>query len=388
MTWTASGELSGTSSRCARATRPTRVMGVRTMPGATWFPGTTVNYAEHVLRCPGRGEDDVVVLGRSQTQDDNDLTLGELRALVGSLQQGLTRLGVDRGDRVVAYLPTIPEALALMLACAGLGVVFSSCPPEFGSRAVLDRWTQIEPLVLVTVDGYRYGSKRIDRRAEVAEIVAGLPSLRHVVGLPYLKEDQPVHHDALAWSQLSSSAANPTYAPVAFDEPLWVLFSSGTTGPPKAIVHGHGGITLEHLKTLGLQIDLGPDSCFFWFTTTGWMMWNFLVSGLAMGSTVVLFDGNPGYPDIGATWRVAEATGVTTSAPALRSSSSVRGKGNPWSRWLTWRRSSGSARLELPCCRRRSTGSMNSWTHVCTSRRCPEEQMSAPLSSAVRGVCR
>jgi acetoacetyl-CoA synthetase len=297
-----------------------RAVGTDAMPGAQWFPGARLNYAEQMLRLPGCDDDTVVVLGRSQSRPAVDLTAAALRDQVARARAGLVRLGVGPGERVAAYLPNVPEAVVLMLATASLGAVFSSCAPEFGLRSVTDRWRQIEPAVLVAVDGYRYGDKPIDRSAEVAAIRDALPSLRHTVVLPYLDATAPTPKGALSWQQLLSEPAEMTYEPVAFDHPLYVLYSSGTTGLPKPIVHGHGGILLEHVKALALHMDLGPGDRFFWFTTTGWMMWNYLVSGLAVGSAVVLFDGNPAAPDLGELWRLAEETKATyfgTSAPFL-----------------------------------------------------------------------
>ncbi len=228
------------------------------------------------------------------------------------------RLGVARGDRVVAYLPNIPEAVVAFLATASLGAIWASCPPEFGPRSVLDRFGQLDPAVLVTVGGYRYGDKDVDRSAEVAEIRAGLPTLNHVVEVAY---GGPAVPDVAGLGRaVSASPVRSRSTRSPFDHPLYVLFSSGTTGLPKAIVHGHGGILLEHLKALGLHQDLGPDDRFFWFTTTGWMMWNYMVSALALGSAVVLFDGDPGAPDLTELWRVAGSTGTTVfgvSAPFL-----------------------------------------------------------------------
>ncbi|SCE69416.1 acetoacetate--CoA ligase [Micromonospora chokoriensis] len=302
-------------------TPPTATLAERGMPGARWFPGATLNYAENVLRMPGRVDDDPVVIAHGQTRPPVTLTAGELREQVRRVSAGLRRLGVTVGDRVAAYAPTIPETYVLLLATASLGAVFSSCAPEFGTRSVTDRWQQIEPTVLVAVDGYRYGDKPVDRRAEVAAIRAALPSLRHTVGISYLDPRATPPDDALGWAELAAPTDEPlTFTPVPFDHPLYVLYSSGTTGLPKPIVHGHGGILLEHLKMLALHHDLGPADRFFWFTTTGWMMWNFLVSGPAVGATIVLFDGNPGHPDLGGLWRLAAETGTTyfgTSAPFL-----------------------------------------------------------------------
>ncbi|MEO3770239.1 acetoacetate--CoA ligase [Micromonospora sp. B9E7] len=301
-------------------TPPTATLADRGMPGARWFPGATLNYAENVLRMPGRVDDDPVVIAHGQTRPPITLTAGELREQVRRVSAGLRRLGVTAGDRVAAYAPNIPETYVLLLATASLGAIFSSCAPEFGTRSVTDRWQQIEPTVLVAVDGYRYGDKPVDRRAEVAAIRAALPSLRHTVSIGYL-DPQAAPQDALGWAELAAPTDEPlTFTPVPFDHPLYVLYSSGTTGLPKPIVHGHGGILLEHLKMLALHHDLGPADRFFWFTTTGWMMWNFLVSGPAVGATIVLFDGNPGHPDLGGLWRLAAETGTTyfgTSAPFL-----------------------------------------------------------------------
>jgi acetoacetyl-CoA synthetase len=295
------------------------VLGRDEMPGAQWFPGVRLNYAEQMLALPGVEDDTVVVVGRSQTRSPVDLTAAQLREQVARARAGLVRLGVARGDRVAAYLPNIPEAVVLLLATASLGATFSSCSPEFGVRSVTDRWRQIQPSVLVAVDGYRYGTKGVDRSAEVAAIRAELPSLRHTVLLPYLDADA-VLPETSSWADLLADAGELTFESVPFDHPLYVLYSSGTTGLPKPIVHGHGGILVEHVKALALHMDLGPGDRFFWFTTTGWMMWNYLVSGLAVGSAIVLFDGDPASPDLLALWRMAEETSATyfgTSAPFL-----------------------------------------------------------------------
>ncbi|WP_433316100.1 acetoacetate--CoA ligase [Micromonospora sp. CA-269861] len=302
-------------------TPPTATLAERGMPGARWFPGATLNYAENVLRMPGRAADDPVVISHGQTRPPVTLTADELREQVRRVSAGLRRLGVTAGDRVAAYAPNIAETYVLLLATASLGATFSSCAPEFGTRSVTDRWQQIEPTVLVAVDGYRYGDKPVDRRAEVAAIRAALPSLRHTVSIGYLDPTGTAPEGALSWDELAAPTDEPlTFTPVPFDHPLYVLYSSGTTGLPKPIVHGHGGILLEHLKMLALHHDLGPADRFFWFTTTGWMMWNFLVSGPAVGAAIVLFDGNPGHPDLGGLWQLAAGTGTTyfgTSAPYL-----------------------------------------------------------------------
>jgi acetoacetyl-CoA synthetase len=298
---------------------PGPVLADDRMPGAVWFPQARLNYAEQVLAMPGIADDEPVVLAYSQSRADITLTATQLREQVRRVRAGLRRLGIGPGDRVAAYAPNIPETFVLMLATTSLGAIFSSCAPEFGTRSVVDRWRQIEPALLLAVDGYRYGDKPVDRRAEVAEIRAALPSLRHVVSLSYL--DVSAGESTVDWSELAGPTDEPlAFEPVPFHHPLYILYSSGTTGLPKPIIHGHGGILLEHLKVLALQSDLGPGDRFFWFSTTGWMMWNFLVSGPAVGAAIVLYDGNPGYPDMGDLWRLAESAGMTyfgTSAPFL-----------------------------------------------------------------------
>ena len=293
------------------------------MPGARWFPGATLSYAEHALALPGLAPDDTAIIARSQTRGPVDLTAAELRDAVARCRAGLVRLGVGRGDRVAAFLPNIPEAVIGMLATASLGAIWSSCAPEFGTKAVVDRFAQIEPTVLLTIDGYRYGDRDIDRSSAIAEVRAALPTLHATVVVPYLRPEAGAIDavpGAVPWSSLLAEPAPLAFDPVPFDHPLYVLFSSGTTGLPKPIVHGHGGILLEHLKALALHTDLGPGDRFCWFTTTGWMMWNYLVSGLVVGSAILLFDGNPAWPDLSALWRLAAETRTTylgLSAPFL-----------------------------------------------------------------------
>ncbi|MEV6318224.1 acetoacetate--CoA ligase [Streptomyces sp. NPDC051776] len=293
------------------ATPYERVLGDPAMPGARWFPGATLNYAEHALRGgedPARA-DEAALLHVDETHEPRPVSWAELRRQVGSLASELRRLGVRPGDRVSGYLPNVPEAVVALLATAAVGAVWTSCAPDFGARSVLDRFQQVEPVVLFAVDGYRYGGKEHDRTDIVAELRRELPTVRAFVHVPLLGSAAP--EDALEWSELVASDAEPIFEQVPFDHPLWVLYSSGTTGLPKAIVQSQGGILLEHLKQLALHTDLGPGDRFFWYTSTGWMMWNFLVSGLLVGSTVILYDGSPGYPDTAAQWRVAERTGAT-----------------------------------------------------------------------------
>jgi acetoacetyl-CoA synthetase len=277
------------------------------MPDARWFVGATLNYAEHTLWRRGTSP---ALISESQTVGRQEITWDHLADQVGRARAGLVQLGVGRGDRVAAYLPNIPETVVAFLATASLGAVWSSCAPEFGPRAVIDRFRQIEPKVLLTVDGYRYGVRDIDLATNIKMIRSGLPSLEATVGVSYLDQTGQLP-SSISWADLVGGTGDLHYAPVPFDHPLYVLFSSGTTGLPKPIVHGHGGILIEHLKTHALLSDIGPDDRFFWFTTTGWMMWNHLISNLAAGSTLVLFDGDPSYPDLSTLWQLAESTGIT-----------------------------------------------------------------------------
>jgi acetoacetyl-CoA synthetase len=289
------------------------VLGSRRMPGARWFPDTRLNYAEHVFA--GKDDAETAILHASELRELDELTWGELRAQVAACAAALRGLGVGRGDRVVAYLPNIPEAIVAFLASASIGAVWSSCSPDFGPASVVDRFAQIEPRVLFAVDGYRYGGKDFDRRETVAALRDAMPSLERTVVLPYLdpEPDLSALVGTTTWEELLAAGAGAElgFERVPFDHPLWVLYSSGTTGLPKAIVQGQGGILLEHLKKLHLHVDAHPGDRLFWFTTTGWMMWNFLVSGLLTRAAIVLYDGNPGHPDMGVLWDLAERAGVT-----------------------------------------------------------------------------
>lgn len=289
--------------------QPSAALTEPSMPGARWFAGGTLNYAEHALRADnGAGGSDIAVLEADESGHERSVSWDELRAMVGAAQAGLTRLGVGRGDRVVALAPNRLEALVAFLATAALGAVWSSCSPDFGAASVIDRFTQISPTALIAVDGYVYGGREFDVTGTVAAIRAALPGLAGVVQVPSLAAAAAVpsaFDGAVTWADLLSTTAEPSFVPVEFNEPLWVLYSSGTTGLPKPIVQSVGGILLEHLKTLGLHHGLGPGNKFFWFTTTGWMMWNLLIGGLLVGSTIVLYDGNPGTPDLATLWRLA-----------------------------------------------------------------------------------
>jgi acetoacetyl-CoA synthetase len=280
------------------------------MPGAEWYPGATLNYAENALRLSSGSEDALIAF--SEIRPRLQLSRAELRGQVGSVAAHLREMGVGKGDRVAAYLPNIPEAVVACLATVSLGAIWSSCSPDFGERAVLDRFAQIEPKVLLAADGYRYGGKDFDRHEVVAKLRAGLPSLVQSVSVPYLtNEGSQAQAGSISWGELVRDQVEPDFVRVPFDHPLWILYSSGTTGPPKPIVHSHGGIVLEHLKVLGLHSDLGPGDRSFWFTTTGWMMWNYLISGLLVGAAVVLYDGSPAAPDLNRLWKLAGDARVT-----------------------------------------------------------------------------
>jgi acetoacetyl-CoA synthetase len=365
------------------------------LPDVSWFAGTTLNYARNALYRAGIDSASTAVKYSSEAGRSGQLSYGELRAQVGSVRAGLAALGVGLGDRVAAYLPNAPEALIAMLATASLGAIWTSCSPDFGAHSVIDRFAQISPKVLLGVDGYAYGGKRFDRRAELAAIAAKLPGLEAVVLVDYLGTGAgdlrlPTGVPLLDWTDLQAAAESPEgsdgsaeldFAELPFGHPLWVLYSSGTTGLPKPIVHSHGGIVLEHLKALALHQDLTSRDAFFWYTTTGWMMWNYLVGGLLVGATIVLYDGSAVYPDTGALWRLVADVGVTyagTGAPYLLACmkeglrpaaendlSALRGVGSTGSplppegfRWAYQELGTGSSELIL--------GSLSGGTDLCT----------------------
>ncbi|MEY7971461.1 acetoacetate--CoA ligase [Saccharomonospora xinjiangensis] len=303
---------------------PGEVLKDQRMPGARWFPGGTLNYAEHALRGLAgaeKGDDELAVVFRREDGVERLITYGRLRDEVASARAALRELGVGKGDRVVALAPNCPQTLVAFLAAASLGATWSSCSPDFGVRAVTDRFAQIAPKVLIAVNGYVYNGRSFDVRPTIERLRSQLPGLEATVVVDY--EGGGRVQGALDWNTLLARhvGAELEFEPVEFDHPLWVLYSSGTTGLPKGIVQGHGGITVEHLKTLALHCDLGEGERFFWFTTTGWMMWNFLVSGLLVGSTVVLYDGSPAHPDPRTLWRLVEQHRITyfgTSAPFVQ----------------------------------------------------------------------
>lgn len=284
---------------------PTRVLASHAMPGARWFPDVRLSYPEHLL---AHGDDDAVAIhAASELRDDVQVTWGELREQVRRIRAGLRGMGVGRGDRVAACLPNIPETVAAFLAATSLGAIWSCCSPDFGARTVVDRFAQIEPTVLLAVDGYRYGGRDFDRTALVDEIAAALPTLRHRVTLGYLDPARDT------WDEAFPPTDEPlAFERVPFDHPLWILYSSGTTGTPKAIVHGHGGPLLEAIKSWRLHHAVTPGDRAMWFTTTGWMMWNYLVGALLVpGVRIVLYDGSPGHPDMGVLWDLVARTRAT-----------------------------------------------------------------------------
>ncbi|WP_340002845.1 acetoacetate--CoA ligase [Oceanobacillus sp. FSL K6-0127] len=301
------------------------ILTSREMPGTTWFPGAMINYTEHIFR--DRDLNKPAIIHASEHRATQEVTWGQLYIDTVAFQQTLKKLGVQKGDRVVAYLPNIYETVVAFLATASLGAIWSSASPDFGTQSVIDRFKQIEPKVMITVDGYSYNGKNFDRTEVVANIQEALPTIEATITIPYLNEQTDFNKlkNPIQWSDATTNNGDKslTYEHVPFNDPLWVLYSSGTTGKPKPIVQSQGGILLEHLKAATFHMDLGEDTRFFWFTTTGWMMWNFLIGGLLSGSTIILYDGSPAYPDNKWLWRFAEQTKMTafgTSASFLTAS--------------------------------------------------------------------
>ena len=309
--WSAVWEFYGLDA----VTRYDEVLGDASMPGAVWFPGARLNFAE---RCFAQATDvRPALISVAEGGTPVETSWQELRRQVADVAAALRRMGVGPGDCVAAYLPNLPQAVVALLATAAVGAVWTACSPDFGTPSVLARLRQAQPTVLVAADGYRYGGKTYDRRTEVAELADGLPSLRHVLAvdnvLPTPAEPWPTRPgiEQHAWSALPAAASPLEFADVPFDHPLWILWSSGTTGIPKGIVQGHGGIVVELLKALGLGADLRADDRYLFLTSTSWMVWNFLVGGLLHGTTIVLYDGSPTFPDVNGAWRIAEQTGAT-----------------------------------------------------------------------------
>ena len=285
------------------------VLADRTMPGARWFPGARLNYAEHVFRNADAGRP--ALLARAENQDLREVSWEELERATGALAASLRGMGVRAGDRVVSYMPNRPEAVIAFLACASIGAIWSSCSPEMGVSVVLDRFRQIEPKVLFAVDSYSYGGKVHNRVGTVDELLAGLPSVQHVVHVPGPAGAAQSWPHSGSWSDAVARPAPLQFTRLPFDHPLWIVYSSGTTGLPKAMVHGHGGIVVTHLKTTQLQHDVRAGDRFLFLGSTGWIVWNLMVGGLLSGATVVLYDGNPAWPDAQALWDFIDARGVT-----------------------------------------------------------------------------
>ena len=289
------------------------------MPGARWFEGATLNYAEHIFRM--RSDDRPALLFASERQPVREVGWPELEQSVLSLQAELIKRGIGKGDRVAAYLPNIPEAIVSFLAVNSIGAIWSCCSPDFGVNTVIDRFEQIEPAVLIAADGYQYNGKPYNRLIEVQQIRDAISSIEHTILVSYLDADARLLH-ATPWAEIidTQTAGLLAFAPVPFEHPIWVLYSSGTTGKPKAITHAHGGVLLEHLKYMAFHNDVHEGEHFFWFTTTGWMMWNFLQASMLLGAVPVLYDGSPGYPDLNVLWKLAETLPIHhfgTSAPYL-----------------------------------------------------------------------
>ena len=287
------------------------VLAGEVMPDVQWFTGATLNYARNALRTAWTDPDRTAIIFEAERPRAGHLSYAQLAHQVARVARGLRALGVRRGNRVAALLPNVPEAVIGLLATASIGAIWSSCSPDFGARSVIDRFAQIEPTVLIAGDGYWYGGKEFSRAQLVDEVLAELPGLSAVVLVDLIGQADSFPDRFVRWEDLGEGEREPEFEEVPFDHPLWVVYSSGTTGLPKPIMHGHGGIVLEHLKALAFHQDLRPGDVFTWYTTTGWMMWNYLAGGLLAGLTIVLYDGSATYPDTGRLWRLAAEHGVT-----------------------------------------------------------------------------
>lgn len=299
---------------------PTSIVSGRNMPGAAWFQGAELNYAEHVFR--QMSSERPALIFQSEIQPLTQLSWEEFYRRVAAVAASLRKLGVKRGDRVVAYMPNIPQTVMAFLACASIGATWSSCSPDFGTRSVHDRFSQIEPKVLIAVDGYQYGGKAFDLAPAVCDLQQSLTTLEKTILVPYLNPDARPKglNDVLMWDDIPTEGAELIFEQVPFDHPLWVVYSSGTTGLPKGLVHGHGGILIEFMKFSKLHMDVHSGDRFFWFSTTGWVMWNILQGSLLAGATPILYDGSPGYPDLNVLWNLAARSKMTffgTSAAYL-----------------------------------------------------------------------
>ncbi len=298
-----------------------QVLSDESMPGAKWFEGSTLNYAEHIFRQESAARPAIIF--QSERHKQREVSWAELKEQVAHMAAYLKSIGVGKGDRIVAFLPNIPEATVAFLAGCSIGAIWSSCSPDFGVNSVVDRFQQIEPKVLFAVDGYQYNGKPYDKMVEVQGLCDQLPTLEKVVLLPYLDEQATAENipDGLLWADALKTEAGPLeFEAVPFEHPIWVLYSSGTTGIPKAITHSHGGVLLEHYKYLAFHNDVQPGERFFWFSTTGWMMWNFVQAAFLADATIVLYDGSPAYPNLEVLWKFTETAGIHhfgTSAPYL-----------------------------------------------------------------------
>ena len=283
------------------------VLRDRRMPGARWFEGSELNFAQKLF---GKARDGTAIIAKAERRGKKETTWQELERKAASVAAYLREKGVRPGDRVAAYLGNTPEAVEAFLGCVSVGAVWSCCSPDFGAPAVVDRFSQIEPKVLIATDGYSYGGKWYDRTEAVSSIASSLSKLEEVVHVRGREKSEPLV-GSFPWEDAVGRKEAPEYETVPFDHPLWILYSSGTTGLPKPIVHGHGGIVVEHMKQLSLHNDIRPGDRLFWFTTTGWMMWNYMLGGLLSGATMVLYNGSASFPTMGALWELVDDTGTT-----------------------------------------------------------------------------